>query len=210
MARSHQLRIILPISSNSASSFYSLASFNTRSVSEEKCHKNHRERDQTLCERKDMDPYEPYRPQKDMYKIESSPPPTTGVGPTERLLRTKMVAADFPGDIKAERAVSDARSVASMRTNASNASRSQEQIHKDRLRGVNLHWALPSTIVGLLILGLLGSLLHHWFYLWLDGERADDQFTATWFGNALAFLTKAALVGSITLAYRFVGSTGLW
>lgn len=157
-----------------------------------------------------MDPYEPYRPQRDRYKIGSSPPPTTGVGPTERLPRTKIVAADFPGDIKAERAVSDARSVDSMRTNVSNASRSQEQIHRDRLRGVNLHWALPSTIVGLLILGLLGSLLHHWFYLWLDGERADDQFTATWLGNALAFLTKAALVGSITLAYRFVGSTGLW
>ena len=157
-----------------------------------------------------MDPYEPYRPQRDMYKIESSPPLATGVGPTERLPRTKMVAADFLGDTKAERSASDAKSVASMRTNASNASPSQEQIHRGRLRGANLHWALPSAIVGLLILGLLGSLLHHWFYLWLDGERADDQFTATWFGNALAFLTKGALVGSITLAYRFVGPTGSW
>ena len=210
MARSHQLRIIPPISSNSAFSFYSLTSFDTGNVTGDKCHKNHRERNRTLCERKDMDPYEPYRPQKDMYKIESSPPPTTGVRPTERLLRTKMVAADFPDDTKAERFASDAKSVASIRTYASNASRLREQIHGDRLRGVNLHWALPGAIVGLLILGLLGSLLHHWYYLRLDGERADDQFTATWFGNALAFLTKAALVGSITLAYRFVGSTGLW
>ncbi|PUU80022.1 hypothetical protein B9Z19DRAFT_1045457 [Tuber borchii] len=78
----------------------------------------------------------------------------------------------------------------------------RERIHRGRFGGLILHWSLPSTIVGLLILGLLGSFLHHRFYRWLDGERAEDQFTATWFGNALAFLTKAALVGSITLAYR--------
>jgi len=75
---------------------------------------------------------------------------------------------------------------------------------------MKLHWSIPSGIVGLFLLGLLGSLLHHWFYLKLDGEDAEDQFTVTWFGTALAFLTKAALVGSITLAYRFVDLTSLW
>ena len=156
-----------------------------------------------------MDPYEPYRPQRGGGKNESSTPVTTSVAPTESLLLRKMFPADLPGDTKTGKVVSDARSIASTRENASNTSRLPGQIHRDRLRGMRLHWSLPSAMVGLFFLGLLGSLLHHWFYLKLDGESAEDQLTVAWFGTALAFLTKAALVGSITLAYRFVDFTSL-
>lgn len=143
-----------------------------------------------------------------MHKVES-PLATTGFGPIENLLRTKLVATDLPGDTAAEGVVSDARSVASTK-NSSNTSRMRERIHRSQLRGVKLRWYLPSLIVGLLILGLLGSLLHHRFYLSLDYAPAEDQLKVAWFGNALAFLTKAALAGSITLAYRLVWTTGLW
>ena len=157
-----------------------------------------------------MDPYQPYRPQRDGGKNDSSPSVTTGVVPTESALLRKMFAADLPGDLKTGIVVSDARSIASTRTNASNTSRLTGRIHRGRLRGMKLHWPIPSAIVGLFLLGLLGSLLHHWFYLLLDGKGAEDQLTVALFGIALAFLTKAALVGSITLAYRFVDFTSLW
>ena len=155
-----------------------------------------------------MEPYEPYRPQRDRGKNDSFPPVTTGVAPTESLLLRKM-ATDLPGDTKTGKVVGDARSIASARTNASKTSRLLGRIQRGRFQGTKLHWSLPSAIVGLFLLGLLGSLLHHWFYLWLDGEDAEDQLTVAWFGITLAVLTKAALVGSITLAYRFVDFTSL-
>ena len=154
---------------------------------------------------KNMDPYDPYR--GDIYEIVPSPPATTGAGPTENLLRTKTIADDSPDGTKAERVVSVARSIAST---TSNASRLRERVRRGLSWGTKLHWFLPSAMVGLFILGLLGALLHHWFYLSLDGKGAEDQLIMVGFGTAFAFFTKASLVGSIVLAYRFVGSMSLW
>ena len=155
-----------------------------------------------------MDPYEPYRPQRDGGENDPSPSATTGVAPTETssesLLPTKIFTTHLPGDTRTGKVISDERTVGSTRMNASNTSQLLGRIRRSRFPGTKLHWTLPSAIVALLFLGLLGSLLHHWFYLKLDGESAEDQLTVAWFGTALAFLTKAALVGSITLSYRFV------
>jgi len=154
-----------------------------------------------------MDPYEPYRPRGDIHEM-SPPPATTGAGPPEDLLQSKTMADAPPGDTRATRVVSVAGSATSTRTNAS--SRLRERIRRDVQWGTKLHWFLPSAMVGLFILGLLGALLHHWFYISLDGEGAEDQLIMVGFGTAFAFFTKAALVGSIVLAYRFVGSMNLW
>jgi len=159
-----------------------------------------------------MNPYDPIpgQPQGDIYEDVPSPPATTGAGPEKILLQSKTIADTLPDGTRAQRVVSVAGSIASTRTNASNASRLRERIRRDVLWGTKLHWFLPSAMVGLFILGLLGALLHHWFYISLDGEGAEDQLIMVGFGTAFAFFTKAALVGSIVLAYRFVWSMSLW
>lgn len=43
---------------------------------------------------------------------------------------------------------------------------------------------------------------HHEYYKSLDGEPADDQLMKIRYGTALAFLTKAALAGSVVVAFR--------
>ncbi|PWW74988.1 hypothetical protein C7212DRAFT_297684 [Tuber magnatum] len=150
-----------------------------------------------------MDQYDPPQPSRDIYEITPSPPANANVGPTGNLLRPGMITGDSPDGIKVERVISGARSVASTSgTDASNASRLRGRFRRDISWGTKLHWFLPSAMVGLFILGLLGSLLHHWFYVSLDGRGADDQLIMVRFGTAFAFFTKAALVGSIVLAYR--------
>ncbi|RPA94924.1 hypothetical protein L873DRAFT_1792549 [Choiromyces venosus 120613-1] len=146
---------------------------------------------------------DPYRPQRDSYEIVPSGPAITTVGPTQDFPGSNTIAADSPDGAKVERVISATGSIASTtRTNDSNASRFRQRLAIDRLWGTKLHWFLPSAMIGLFILGMLGSLLHHWFYLSLDGKKADDQLIMVRFGTAFAFFTKAALVGSIVLAYR--------
>ncbi|KAG0634740.1 hypothetical protein HOY80DRAFT_1025565 [Tuber brumale] len=147
-----------------------------------------------------MDQYDPYPPQGD--ERAPSPLAITSVEPTEDLLRSGAVTGGLPSEKRVERAVSAARSIVSTRTNASSGSRLRERIRRDMEWGSKLHWFLPSAMVGLFILGLLGALLHHWFYLSLHGKGAEDQLIMVRFGTAFAFFTKAALVGSIVLAYR--------
>ena len=79
----------------------------------------------------------------------------------------------------------------------------QRELRKERLRwGTQVHWFLPTAMVFLLLAGVCGAFVHHHFYATLDGRRADDQLTMIRYGTALAFFTKASLVGSVVLAYR--------
>ncbi|KAG0124257.1 hypothetical protein HOY82DRAFT_588002 [Tuber indicum] len=105
-----------------------------------------------------------------------------------------------PSPMQVERVIS--RGAGSVTSNASTGSRLRGRIRRDMEWGSKLHWFLPSAMVGLFILGLLGALLHHWFYVSLHGKGAKDQLIMVRFGTAFAFFTKAALVGSIVLAYR--------
>lgn len=68
--------------------------------------------------------------------------------------------------------------------------------------GTKIHWFLPSSMVGLLLLGFLGAVAHHLFYQSLNGKVAKDQLMMVRIGTALAFFTKAMLVGSVIIAYR--------
>lgn len=70
--------------------------------------------------------------------------------------------------------------------------------------GTKIHWFLPSSMVTLLFLGVLGAVAHHLFYQSLDGKEAKGQLMMVRIGTALAFFTKAMLVGSVVVAYRFV------
>jgi hypothetical protein len=65
-----------------------------------------------------------------------------------------------------------------------------------------IHWQTPALMVGLFILGVVGALAHHLFYKHLDGKPATDQLLMVRYGTALAFWTKATLVGSVVLSYR--------
>jgi hypothetical protein len=55
---------------------------------------------------------------------------------------------------------------------------------------------------GLFILGVVGAISHHLFYLSLDGDAAVDQLMKIRYGTALAFFTKMTLAGSVVIAYR--------
>lgn len=72
------------------------------------------------------------------------------------------------------------------------------------LWGTKVHWFLPSLMFGLLLLGFLGAVAHHLFYDSLDGREAKNQLAMIRIGTALAFFTKATLVGSVVIAYRLV------
>jgi len=58
-------------------------------------------------------------------------------------------------------------------------------------------------MVGLFLAGLLGAVGHHVFYSRLNGQpAAGRQLTMVRIGTALAFFTKAMLVGSVLVSYR--------
>lgn len=57
-------------------------------------------------------------------------------------------------------------------------------------------------MVGLFILGLMGALAHHAFYKSLHGHEAKNQLQMVRYGTALAYFTKATLVGTVVLSYR--------
>lgn len=65
-----------------------------------------------------------------------------------------------------------------------------------------IHWWTPTSMVTLLILGVLGAVSHHLFYTSLDGKEANDQLQKIRYGTALAFFTKMTLAGSIVVGYR--------
>lgn len=54
----------------------------------------------------------------------------------------------------------------------------------------------------LFLIGSGGAIAHHFFYQSLDGQEAVDQLQMFRYGTALAYFTKAALVGSVALAFR--------
>lgn len=77
------------------------------------------------------------------------------------------------------------------------------------LWGTKVHWFLPTLMFGLLLFGFLGAVSHHLFYDSLDGKEARNQLAMIRIGTALAFFTKATLVGSVVIAYRSVYSLPL-
>jgi hypothetical protein len=65
-----------------------------------------------------------------------------------------------------------------------------------------IHWYMPTAMVSLLILGVLGAVSHHLFYWSLHGKPATNQLLKVRFGTAFAFFTRSMLVGSSVVAYR--------
>ncbi|KAF2459176.1 hypothetical protein BDY21DRAFT_370642 [Lineolata rhizophorae] len=65
-----------------------------------------------------------------------------------------------------------------------------------------IHWLTPTMAVGLFIAGVVGAVAHHALYAAFDGQEAHDQLRMIRYGTALAFYTKACLVGSVVVSYR--------
>lgn len=67
-----------------------------------------------------------------------------------------------------------------------------------------IHWYVPTAMVVVFLLGCGGALAHHFFYSHLHGQPAEDQIWKNRYGTAIAFFTKACLVGSVVLSYRYI------
>lgn len=65
-----------------------------------------------------------------------------------------------------------------------------------------VHWWTPFSLIALFILGVTGALMHHGFYLSLDGKEATNQLWMGRIGTGMAFFTKMCLVGTVVLAYK--------
>jgi hypothetical protein len=72
--------------------------------------------------------------------------------------------------------------------------------------GMGVHWFMPTAMLCLLLAGVFGAFGHHMYYKSLNDKDAKDQLMRVRYGTALAFFTKASLVGSVALAYRSVNS----
>jgi hypothetical protein len=59
-------------------------------------------------------------------------------------------------------------------------------------------------MAGGLVLGTIVSLIHHFYYRYLDGRIVENSNQQAWFlriGTGLAFITKALLTASAAIAY---------
>ncbi|KAF2492195.1 hypothetical protein BU16DRAFT_514951 [Lophium mytilinum] len=65
-----------------------------------------------------------------------------------------------------------------------------------------VHWQTPATMLVLFVAGVMGAVGHHLFYMHLNGRPAENQLKMVRYGTALAFFTKAMLVGTVVLSYR--------
>lgn len=68
-----------------------------------------------------------------------------------------------------------------------------------------VHPVLPATMVFLFLCGFAAAVGHHLFYASLHHKEVGDQYNQLMkvrYGNALAYLTKACLVGSVGVAYK--------
>lgn len=74
---------------------------------------------------------------------------------------------------------------------------------------IGIHWYVPTSMVLVFLLGCAGALAHHLFYLHLDDKPAVNQLMMIRYGTGLAFFTKATLVGSVVLSYRYICVRGL-
>jgi hypothetical protein len=67
-----------------------------------------------------------------------------------------------------------------------------------------------TTMLGLLLLGIISAISHHLFYSYLDNREIDlaavPQNWAIRIGNAFAYLFKTALVAAVAVAY----AQGFW
>ncbi|KAF2204688.1 hypothetical protein GQ43DRAFT_364113 [Delitschia confertaspora ATCC 74209] len=66
----------------------------------------------------------------------------------------------------------------------------------------HIHWYTPAITVALFVGGFMGAVAHHLFYKHLNGRPAENQLLMIRYGTALAFFTKATLVGTVILCYR--------
>jgi hypothetical protein len=64
------------------------------------------------------------------------------------------------------------------------------------------YWTPLWTMYIFFFFGILGAMGHHIFYNSLAGREASNQLQMLRYGTALAYFTKACLVGSIIIAYR--------
>ncbi|KAL7271987.1 hypothetical protein RUND412_005224 [Rhizina undulata] len=68
--------------------------------------------------------------------------------------------------------------------------------------GKGISWYMPISMIVIFICGVVGAIAHNAFYTSLHGKQAVNQLMMVRYGTALAFFTKACLVGSVVLAFR--------
>ena len=66
----------------------------------------------------------------------------------------------------------------------------------------HIHWITPALIMVMFVAGVLAALGHHFFYVRLDGQPAENQLKMVRYGTALAFFVKSTLVGCLIMCYR--------
>jgi hypothetical protein len=74
--------------------------------------------------------------------------------------------------------------------------------YRPRTGWVFPYWNKLWTMYVFFCLGIHGAIGHHIFYNALAGREASNQLQMLRYGIALAYFTKACLVGSIIIAYR--------
>ncbi len=81
--------------------------------------------------------------------------------------------------------------------------------HISTLRGLEssprkVHWVVPATIAGFLLLGIVTAIAHHCLYQAFDGTVVASENQQRWLlraGTALAFLSKMSLAISTGSSY---------
>lgn len=81
----------------------------------------------------------------------------------------------------------------------SNLSKNSEML---KMWSTGIHWYVPAGMIFVYMVGIGAALAHHFFNKSLHYKPATNQVWMSRIGTALAFLTKASLVGAIVLAYR--------
>lgn len=67
-----------------------------------------------------------------------------------------------------------------------------------------IHWKVPSSMLGYLVLGIGFALGHHFYWQSLDGKQVDSETEQEWaqrYGIVFAFLAQSALCLSVGVAF---------
>lgn len=84
----------------------------------------------------------------------------------------------------------------------SSTSTSFQQMFRSLSKSWDIYRSKPWNMCLLVVFGMVFALVHHLFYLMLDGKRAKDQSLMLRYGTILAFCAKASLGTAAAMAFQ--------
>lgn len=95
---------------------------------------------------------------------------------------------------------------ANVNVDISEGSNTYETLISDLQAGARwrIHWRSPTLIVCLFLAGIVFAIGHHFYYASLDGTPVTSGVSQQWatrIGTGLAFLSKACLAASVSVAF---------